>query len=157
MREKWGNDDCDPDSLMMVLRCIEEQNKKIIAQVFIGIVFDGIKGLSIEFKESDESINIYLIVLTPVLYVTRIICIVVNYRPEKDVYKFNNVFYFKCISSAVAFVIFNETSSFDWISTEQLYIHFADWNFKDMVLTAMNIVSFLDIILNFFSLIFVIF
>lgn len=98
---------------MMVLRCIEEQNKKIIAQVFIGIVFDGIKGLSIEFKESDESINIYLIVLTPVLYVTRIICIVVNYRPEKDVYKFNNVFYFKCISSAVAFVIFNETSSFD--------------------------------------------
>lgn len=53
----YSDDDCDPDILMMVLRCFAEQNKKFVARVIIGIVFDGIESLSIMFKESDETIN----------------------------------------------------------------------------------------------------
>lgn len=152
-----SDDDCDPDILMMVLRCIAEQNKKFVARVIIGIVFDGIESLSMMFKESDETINTYLIVLMSVLYVILIICIVAKNRRGKDVYKFNYVFSFKCVSLVVAFIIFNTTSSFDWNTIEQLYTHLLDWNFQNMFLTALNIVSFLDIILNFFSLIFLFF
>lgn len=150
------DDYCDFDILMMMLRCFAEQNKKFVARAIIGIVFDGFEGLSIAFNESDNDINIYLIVLTSVLYVILCICIIVKYHRKKDVYKFNYIFSFKFISLSVAFIIFYTTSSFDWNTIEQLYIHFADWNFKDMFLTAMNIVSFLDIILNSFSLIFLI-
>lgn len=150
------DDYCDFDILMMVLRCFAEQNKKFVARAIIGIVFDGFEGLSIAFKEGDERINISLIVITLALYVILCISIVVKYFRKNDVYKFNYVFSFKFMSLAVAFIIFDTTSSFDWNTIEQLYINFADWKFKDMFLTAMNIVSFLDIILNSFSLIFLI-
>lgn len=150
------DDYCDFDILMMVLRCFAEQNKKFVARAIIGIVFDGFEGLSIAFKEGDERINISLIVITLALYVILCISIVVKYFRKNDVYKFNYVFSFKFMSLAVAFIIFDTTSSFDWNTIEQLYINFADWKFKDMFLTAMNIVSFLDIILNSSSLIFLI-
>lgn len=151
-------DDCDFDILMMVLRCFAEPKKKFVARVIIGILFDGIEGLSIEFKEIDDNINIYLIGLTAVLYVILCICIVVKYRRGKDpeVYKFNYVISFKVISLVVAFIIFYTTSNFDWNTIEQLYNHLADSNFTDIFLTAINIVSFLDIVLNSFSLIFLI-
>lgn len=71
-------DDCDFDILMMVLRCFAEPKKKFVARVIIGILFDGIEGLSIEFKEIADNINIYLIGLTAVLYVILCICIVVK-------------------------------------------------------------------------------
>lgn len=132
-------DDCDFDILMMVLhvRCFAEPKKTFVARVIIGILFDGIEGLSIEFKEIDDNINIYLIGLTAVLYVILCICIVVKYRRVEEVYKFNYVISFKVISLVVAFIIFYTTSNFDF-------------------LTAINIVSFLDRILNSFSLIFLI-
>lgn len=151
-------DDCDFDILMMVLRCFAEPKKKFVARVIIGILFDGIEGLSIEFKEIADNINIYLIGLTAVLYVILCICIVVKYRRGKDpeVYKFNYVISFKVISLVVAFIIFYTTSNFDWNTIQQLYNHLADSNFTDIFLTAINIVSFLDIILNSFSLIFLI-
>lgn len=153
-------DDCDFDILMMVLhvRCFAEPNlkKTFVARVIIGILFDGIEGLSIEFKEIDDNINIYLIGLAAVLYAILCICIVVNYRREKGVYTFNYVISFKVISLVVAFIIFYTTSNFDWNTIEQLYNHLADSNFTDIFLTAINIVSFLDIILNSFSLIFLI-
>lgn len=153
-------DDCDFDILMMVLhvRCFAEPNlkKTFVARVIIGILFDGIEGLSIEFKEIDDNINIYLIGLAAVLYAILCICIVVNYRREQGVYTFNYVISFKVISLVVAFIIFYTTSNFDWNTIEQLYNHLADSNFTDIFLTAINIVSFLDIILSSFSLIFLI-
>lgn len=146
-------DDCDFDIFMMVLRCFAEPKKKFVARVIIGILFDGIEGLSIEFKEIADNINIYLIGLTAVLYVILCICIVVKYRRGKEVYKFNYVISFKVISLVVAFIIFYTTSNFDSNTIEQLYNHLADSNFTDIFLTAIHIVSFLDIVLNSFSLI----
>lgn len=115
-------------------------------------MFDGIEALSIEFNESDNNINIYLLLSTAVLYVLLFFGIFDNFRRGKDVYNFIYVFLFKCLSFMVAFIIFNTTSSFDRITIKQLYMHFAEKNFKDMFLTATNIVSSLDIILNFVSL-----
>lgn len=146
-------DDCDFDILMMVLRCFAEPKKKFVARVIIGILFDGIEGLSIEFKEIADNINIYLIGLTAVLYDILCICILVKYRRGKEVYKFNYVISFKVISLVVAFIIFYTTSNFDSNTIEQLYNHLADSNFTDIFLTAIHIVSFLDIVLNSFSLI----
>lgn len=146
-------DDCDADIFMMVVRCIVEKNKIFVLRVLIGLVGDGIEGLCIEFNESDKNINIFLLVSMGVLHLTLFSFILSKSCREEDVYTFNYVFFFKCISLTVAFIIFNTTSSFDRNTFEQLYIHFADGNFKDMFLTAMNFVSIWDMILNFFSLI----
>lgn len=153
-----SDDDCDADIFMFVLRCfVEKQNLLFVGRVFCGMFFDGMEGLSIKFNELDDNnINIFLVVLTAACYVTLFICIFVKYRRGEDVYTIKFVIYFKCISFWAAFIIFKTTSNFDWNTIKQLYIHFTDWEIKEMFLTAINLISFLDIILSFFSLIFLI-
>lgn len=146
--------DCDPDFLMMMLCCITNKNKKFLVRCIIGFLFDGFECLSLEFKKSNE--NIYLISSMAFLYVIFLVRTLYAYCRGKDVYKFNYIFFFKMISLGVAFVIFYTTSSFNWNTIKQLYIHFKDWEFQKMFLTVMNTVSLLDIILNFFSLVFLI-
>lgn len=151
-----SDDECDVDIFMFVLRCfVEKTNLLFVGRVFVGMCFDGFEGSSIEFNELDDNDdNIILVVVTAVLYVTLFIRILVKYKRGEDVYKFHYVILFKLISLFAAFVIFNTTSSFDWNTIKQLYIHFTDWEIKEMLLTAINLISFLDIILNFFSIFF---
>lgn len=115
------------------------------------IFLDALEGFSLFFKVTDE--GTYLIVSMAVLYVIFIVRICYCRYRKKDVYKFNYIFLFKVISLGVAFVIFYNTSSFDWNTIERLYIHFMDWEFGKMFLTIISSISFLDIILNLFSLI----
>lgn len=153
-----SDDDCDADIFMFVLRCfVEEKNWRFVGRVFLGMVFDGIEGLSIEFNEVDDNnFNIVMVVLTAFFYLTLFFYIFVKYRRGEDVYTIQFVVFFKCISFAAAFIIFNTTSSFDWNTIKQLYIHFTDWEIKEMFMTAIHLISFLDIIFSFFSLTFLI-
>lgn len=148
------NWDCDPDFLMMMLCCITNKNKKFLVRCIIGFLFDGFECLSLEFKKRNE--NKYLISSMAIVYVIFLVRTFYCYCRGKDVYKFNYIFLFKLISLGVAFVIFYTTSSFNWDTIEQLYIHFKDWEFQKMFLTIMNTVSLLDMILNFSSLVFLI-
>lgn len=61
-----SDNDCDADIFMFVLRCfVEEKNWRFVGRVFLGMVFDGIEGLSIEFNEVDDNnFNIVMVVLT---------------------------------------------------------------------------------------------
>lgn len=90
------------------------------------------------------------------LYVIFLVRTSYCYCRGKEVYKFNYILFFKLISLGVAFVVFYTTSSFDWNTMKQLYDHFMDGEIEKMFLTIMNTVSLLDIMLNFFSLIFLI-
>lgn len=91
-----SDDDCDVDIFMFVLRCfVEKINLLFVGRVFVGMCFDGFEGLSIEFNELDDNdVNIILVVVTAVLYVTLFIRILVKYRRGEDVYKFKYVFFF---------------------------------------------------------------
>lgn len=82
-------DDCDADIFMMVCG----KNKIFVLRVFIGLVGDGIEGLCIEFNESDNDINISLLVLMAVLYFTLFSFILSKYCREEDVYTLIYVFF----------------------------------------------------------------
>lgn len=144
----------DVDIFMMVLRCIPGKNKKLfVARVFIGLVFDICESLSIAFYKTDNATNIILLVLAAALCITLFIFIYLIRREDEKEYYYTYVFLFKFVSLAVAVIVFNGTSNFDPNTIEQLYIHFADGNFKDMFLSAVNFISILDMILNSISLI----
>lgn len=149
-------DECNIDVFMTVLRCIGDTNKIFAVRICIGLVFDCCEAFSIALNKTDNVINIVLLVLTALLYITLVARILFQNDHEKDVYKFNYVFSFKFISLAIAVIIFNTTSSFDWNTIEQLYSHIADGNVTDFFLAAVNFVSILDMIFNSFSLIFLI-
>lgn len=151
-----SDDDC-ADIFLMMLRCIVDQNKKFLVRFIIGVVFDGFECLSFVFQTNYKDVNIYLIILMAILYAILFGFVGIRSRRKKIVYKFNYLLFFKLISLGVAIVIFYTTSGFDWSTFTELYTHFADWKFEQMFLTGANIVSLVDIILNFSCLMLMIF
>lgn len=152
-----SDDDCASDILLMMLRCIVDQNKKFLVRFIAGAVLDGFECLYFVFQTNYKDVNIYLIILMAILYIILFGFVGIRSRRKKVVYKFNYLLFFKLISLGVAIVIFYATSGFDWNTFTELYTHFADLKFEEMFLTVMNIVSLVDIILNFSFLMLMIF
>lgn len=148
--------DCDPDIFMFVLRCTctKNKNKNFLARCIIGFLLDCVECISLEYRKRNE--NLYILMALGV-YLLLIIRIVYRSCNGKDVYKFNYILSFKCISIIVAFLIFYVTSDLDKETIKQLYVHFVEGEFKELFLFVVNTVSLLDIALNFFSLIFLLF
>lgn len=75
-----------------------KKNRRFVGRVFLGMVFDGIEGLSIEFNEVDDNnFNIVMVVLTAFFYLNLFFYIFVKYRRGEDVYTIKFVVFFSSV------------------------------------------------------------
>lgn len=146
--------DYEPDILMIVLRCKckKKKNTNFLVRCIIGFVVDSFECYSIGFTKRKE--NKYILFSMIAWYFLLIGRILFRYCCGKDVYKFNYILFFKCISFAVAIFIFYVASDYDKEIIKKIYDHFTEWEFDEMFLTVVSTASLFDMLLGAISLIF---